>query len=145
MPLWFPRVMTLSRILAILAALWLSVAAPANAAAPARKFAVAKEFVPLDPFTVSVVENYKVRGLLVLEVTLQMTDSRDADAVDKLLPRLRDTLVRSLMEYGAKVAMVTRPPDLGGIARRLEVEVNHLLGAGKAKVLITQALVRPLG
>jgi hypothetical protein len=39
---------------------------------------------------------------------------------------------------------VKRPPDLDGIMARLQTDADGLLGAGTARVLITQALVRPL-
>jgi flagellar basal body-associated protein FliL len=117
---------------------------PVLASASAHKITASPDYIALDPFMVSVVENFKVRGFLVLEFTLHVRDSHQQDVIDTLRPRIRDQFVRTLMEYGAKVATVKRPPDLDAILARLQVDTDSMLGAGTAHVLVTQALVRPL-
>ena len=112
--------------------------------APAKKLTASKAFLTLDPFMVSVVENYRVRGFLVLEVTLYMPDKHEQEGAEVLSPKLRDSYVRALMEYGAKIATTKRPPDLTGITSRLQGQTDGIFGANKVRVLLTQALVRPL-
>jgi hypothetical protein len=133
-------------ILVLAAALALAPAANAgeNTPAPAKKLTASRAFLTLDPFMVSIMENYKVRGFLVLEVTLNMPDRDGQEGATIMRPKLRDAFVRALMEYGAKIATVKRVPDLTGITARLQEQTDGVLGAGKARVLLTQALVRPL-
>ena len=134
--------------LALIFAALLALAAPALASeltpAPVKKLTASRAFLTLDPFMVSIVENYRVRGFLILEITLHAEDKDAQESVDVMRLKLRDSYVRALMEYGAKIATVTRPPDLTGIATRLQTQTDGVLGAGKARVLLTQALVRPL-
>jgi flagellar basal body-associated protein FliL len=117
---------------------------PVQAQAAAHKLTASPDYIALDPFMVSVVENFRVRGFLVLEFALHVTDRHQQEAIDALTPKIRDCFVRTLMEYGAKVATVKRPPDLDGILARLQSETDSMLGVGNARVLITQALVRPV-
>jgi hypothetical protein len=112
--------------------------------APAKKLTSSRAYLTLDPFMVSIVENYRVRGFLILEITLNMPDEDGQDGATIMAPKLRDSYVRALMEYGAKVATTKRPPDLTGITTRLQSQTDGVLGPGKARVLLTQALVRPL-
>ena len=118
--------------------------APALASAPAHKLTASPDYIAMDPFMVSIVENFKVRGFLVLEFTLHVTDRHEQDLIGGMRPRIRDEFVRTLMEYGSKVATVKRPPDLEGILARLQQDADGMLGQGTAHVLVTQALVRPL-
>ena len=115
-----------------------------HAPAPAKKLTASPAFLTLDPFMVSIIENYRVRGFLVLEVTLHVPGKDGQEGAAIMSPKLRDSFVRALMEYGAKVATVKRPPDLSGITARLQGQTDGVLGPGKAHVLLTQALVRPL-
>jgi len=139
-------------ILFTMAAL-LALAAPALASssesgsptpAPAKKLTASRAFLTLDPFMVSVVENYRVRGFLILEITLYMPDKHEQEGAEVLSPKLRDAYVRALMEYGAKIATTKRPPDLTGITARLQGQTDGIFGRSKVQVLLTQALVRPL-
>lgn len=139
--------------LLICAAALIAFATPAGAAgggggtshAPAKKLTASRAFLTLDPFMVSIVENYRVRGFLVLEVTLHVPDEERQKGAQALSPKLRDSYVRALMEYGAKVATTKRAPDLAAITQRLQGQTDVVLGSGAARVLLTQALVRPLG
>jgi hypothetical protein len=112
--------------------------------APSKKLTSSRAFLTLDPFMVSIVENRKVRGFLILEVTLHMPGENEQDGAEVLSPKLRDCYVRALMEYGAKIATTKRPPDLTSITARLQTQTDGVFGPGKARVLLTQALVRPL-
>lgn len=128
----------------IAAALAFLVVPPADASAPARKGPVAEAFVSFDVLTVSVLQHRRTRGFLVLEVVLHVPEHDDQAKAAKIKPILQDAFVRQLVDYGSHVAVVDRPPDLPSIAQRLQSEVDRLLAPGRARVLITQAQVRPL-
>ena len=131
-------------ILAMLLALSPAARAAEHTPAPSKKLTSSRAFLTLDPFMVSIVENYRVRGFLVLEITLYMPGKAGQEGAEVMSPKLRDAYVRALMEYGAKVATIKRPPDLTGITARLQGQTDGVLGPDKARVLLTQTLVRPL-
>jgi hypothetical protein len=135
---------TMAAVMALVPPAFASGGGGAPTPAPAKKLTASKAFLTLDPFMVSVVENYRVRGFLILEVTLYMPDKNEQEGAEVLSPKLRDAYVRTLMEYGAKVATIKRPPDLTGITTRLQGQTDGIFGASKVRVLLTQALVRPL-
>lgn len=128
----------------LLLVLALLIWAPAQASAPKKEGPMDAAFVTFDPFTVSVVERQRMRGLLVLEVVLHVPESEAREKAEGLKPRLRDTFVRNLMEFGAARARVDRPPDIARIAQTLQSATDQMLGPGEARVLITQALLRPM-
>ncbi len=117
----------------------------ASGAAPSRKSAISEIYLTFDPFEVSVLENYRVRGLLTLEIALAVHDSELRHKADKQKARLRDAFVRALISYGTRVAQVTRPPDLDAISEKLQAETDDLLGHAGARVLILQAYLRRTG
>lgn len=139
------RVLMLSGLIA------LSAAMPARASeggehtpAPTKKLTASRAFLTLEPFMVSIVENYRVKGFIVLEVTLHLPQEDAQTRADDLSRKLRDSFVRTLMEYGAKVATISAKPSLDGITARLQTQADGVLGQGKSRILLTQALIRPL-
>lgn len=127
-------------------ALALGFAAPgAEAAAPARKGPVAQTYLAFDVMTVSVMEHRRIQGLLILEITLHVPEHDAQLKALALKPRLHDAFIRQLLDYGSKIAVIDRPPDLAAITARLQREVDQRLPGAGAKVLLTQVLVRPIG
>lgn len=138
----------MGRGLRLIVLAWICVAAclapPAYASAPKKEGPKGDAFLVFDPFTVSVVERQRMRGLLVLEVVLHIPEEEARANAENLKPRIRDHFVRVLMEFGATRARVDRPPEVGRIAATLQRTVDQVLGADQAHVLITQALLRPM-
>lgn len=131
-------------VLSLVLAFALVLGGSANASAPKKEGPMDAAFVSFDPFTVSVVERQRMRGLLVLEVMLHAPEAEAREKAEHLKPRLRDNFVRNLMEFGATRARVDRPPDIARIAQTLQAATDQMLGPGEARVLITQALLRPM-
>ena len=134
-----------SSIAALLAlSVFASASAWASGAAPSRKSAVSEAYLLFEPFQVSVLENYRVRGMVTLEVYLQVPDEDLRHKTEEQMARLRDAFVRALADYGTHVAQADRPPDINIISRKLQDATDELMGRG-AHVLITQAYVRRTG
>lgn len=130
---------------AFLAASFLLMAAPAAAeGASTYKSALAPTYVTFDTFTVSVLENYKIRGILTLELALNVPDKTIRREAERQKPRLRDAFVRLLIDHAAQVLEIDRVPDLDGLAARLQDVCDQSLGQAGARVLITQAHLRRL-
>lgn len=134
-----------ARALAGLAlALCLLAGSAALATAPAKKSAQPDEFLPFDAITVSVLERMRVKGFLTVEFGLYVTDKKLRHAVEANRRTLNDAYVRALADYGADVAKITVPPDVDGIAERLQAVTDAMLGRTGARVLLSQLQLRKL-
>ena len=90
-------------------------------------------YIAMDPITVPVIRNGKVRGQLVLGVNL-VADGPKAAGIERKLPRLHDAYVKFLLRYGS--------PGPNGkfafrkIKARLQSIADKTFGAGEVVVLI---------
>jgi flagellar basal body-associated protein FliL len=125
-------------------ALCLLAGSAANATAPAKKSAQPDEFLAFDAITVSVLERMRVKGFLTVEFGLYVTDKRLRHAIETNKRTLNDAYVRALADYGADIAKVTVPPDIDGIADRLQSVTDAMLGKKGARVLLSQLQLRKL-
>lgn len=119
-------------------------AGSALANAPAKRAAQPDAFVPFKAITVSVLERMRVRGFLTVEFGLYVTDKKLREEIDTSRRALKDAYVRVLVDYGADEAKVSVAPDLVGIAGRLQRATDNIVGAGRARVLLSQTQLRKL-
>ena len=111
--------------------------------APAqRKTTQSESFVPIDPMYATILEGSKPRGLLMVELGLDIPDNAMRARVSHALPALRDAYVRSLMAYGATAVRAWRQPNVEDIADRMQTVTDRLLGEPGAKVLMAQTAIR---
>jgi hypothetical protein len=130
---------------AVLALALLSVGATgaqASEAAAQRKTTQSESFVPIDPMYATILEGSKPRGLLMIELGLDVPDETVRARVTHALPALRDAYVRSLMAYGATAVRVWRQPNVEDIAGRMQTITDRLMGGPGAKVLMAQTAIR---
>jgi len=98
----------------------------------------------LKPLVVSVMRDMRVRGLLSLDVGLELTDPDSRSDVEKLMPRLRDRYIQALTYLASNRIDVSRPVDIDALNNVLQAATNKTLGADTARVLISGATVRRL-
>jgi hypothetical protein len=123
-----------------LCALGLS-SAQASEAPAQRKTTQSESFVAIDPMYATILEGSKPRGLLMIELGLDVPDGALRARVSHALPTLRDAYVRSLMTYGATAVRAWRQPSVNDIADRMQAITDRLMGPG-AKVLMAQTAIR---
>ena len=132
-------------ILAAAAALALlaSGAGAAASEAPAqRKTTQSESYVVIDPMYATILEGSKPRGLLMVELGLDVPDAAMRARVNHALPALRDAYVRSLIAYGATAVRAWRQPSVDDIAERMQTITDRLMGGPGAKVLMAQTAIR---
>jgi len=111
--------------------------------APAqRKTTQSESFVAMDPIYATILEGSKPRGLLMIELGLDVPDGALRARVSHALPALRDAYVRSLMTYGATAVRAWRQPSVADIADRMQTITDRLMGGPGAKVLMAQTAIR---
>ena len=101
-------------------------------------------FVAFDPFYSTVLDGERARGLLMVEMGLDVPDEKLRERVNLALPTLRDAYVRSLSAYATTAVRLYRQPNLEDIVARMQAVTDQMLGKkGAAKVLMVQMAVRP--
>jgi len=144
MPGWPPRPLPLrAATLAFAVFAFAGAAIASEAPAPAqRKTTQSESYVVIDPMYATIIEGNKPRGLLMVELGLDIPDAALRERVNHALPALRDAYVRSLIAYGATAVRAWRQPSVDDIAERMQAVTDRLVGGPGAKVLMAQTAMR---
>jgi flagellar basal body-associated protein FliL len=118
-----------------------ALAAETNAPAQ-RKTTQSESYVMIEPMYASILDGIKPRGLLLVELGLDVPDAKLRDRVTQNLPALRDAYLRSLLTYAATAVRPWRQPNVEDIANRMQTITNRVVGRQGAKVLMAQTAVR---
>lgn len=128
---------------AVLAAALTPPAQAGEAQAPAaRKATQAESYVGIEPFYATILDNGRPRGLLLVEMSLDVPEARFRDRVNQSLPVLRDAYTRSLLVYAATAVRPWRQPSVEDIAGRLQGITDQVMGKKGARVLMAQTAIR---
>ena len=141
-----PTIRQLGLLFALTFALSATDAFPAEKAAEGggHKATSSTSFVAFDPFYSTVLDGERARGLLMVEMGLDVPDEKLRERINLARPALRDAYVRSLSAYATTAVRLYRQPSLEDIAGRMQAVTNQMLGKkGAAKVLMVQLAVRP--
>ena len=144
MPGWPPRPLPLrAATLAFAVVAFAGAAIASEAPTPAqRKTTQSESYVVIDPMYATIIEGNKPRGLLMVELGLDVPDAALRERVNHALPVLRDAYVRSLIAYGATAVRAWRQPSVDDIAERMQAVTDRLVGGPGAKVLMAQTAMR---
>ena len=143
MPGWprFPDPLRLAAAALVLLALGAGQTQATEAPAQ-RKTTQSESFVAIDPMYATILEGSRPRGLLMVELGLDVPDSALRAKVSHALPNLRDAYVRLLIAYGATAVRVFRQPNVEDIAARMQAVTDRVMGEPGAKVLMAQTAMR---
>lgn len=100
-------------------------------------------FVEFDPFSVSVIRRTRVAGFLSVAFSLAVKDEATVQQVERLRPKLSDAVVRILSRVAGSRLDVTRPVEVGLIQAYIQMAIDSVLGAGKARVLMSTVSLQP--
>lgn len=133
------------RAASLLLAVALVAGPPCLAAGPDDKPKLGEQrFIILEPLTVSVLRDARVRGLLSVDLTLELARLDERTAIEKIMPRLRDQLMFALTQLAANRLDIERPLDLPTITGALQQVTDRVIGESRARLLIGGATVRRL-
>jgi flagellar basal body-associated protein FliL len=99
-------------------------------------------YVIIDPIYSTIHDGGKPRGLLMVELGLDVPDAALRADVNRFLPLLRDAYVRSLLTYAATTVRPNRQPNVEDIGNRLQAITDKVMGKQGARVLMTQTAIR---
>jgi flagellar basal body-associated protein FliL len=118
-------------------------AVAAAASQPAQhKTTQSESYIGIEPLYASILDGTRPRGLLLVEIGLDVPDLSLRERVNQALPTLRDAYVRSLLTYAATSVRPWRQPSVEDIANRMQNITNHVIGREGAKVLMAQTAIR---
>ena len=113
----------------------------ATAPAPHRP-TQSESYIVVEPIYASILDGVRQRGLLLVEMGLDVPDGGLRERVNRALPLLRDAYVRSLLVYAATAVRPGRQPSVEDIANRLQAITDQVMGAPGAQVLMAQTAIR---
>jgi len=132
---------------AAMAVLCLCGAGAVNAAeetkeAAQHKTTQSESYISIDPIYASILDGMRPRGLLMVEIGLDVPDAKLRERVNQNLPTLRDAYVQNLLTYAATAVRPWRQPNVEDIASRMQTVTNRVIGRDGAKVLMAQTAIR---
>jgi flagellar basal body-associated protein FliL len=107
----------------------------------ARPMTSLKSWVMVDPFTVSIIQDGRVRGRFIVTFGMDVPDDTLREAAEEMMPRLRDTWLMDLNLYAATTLRPKRAADVSGVSGLLQSDADRVLGKTGSKVLMGQATV----
>jgi flagellar basal body-associated protein FliL len=120
-----------------------AIAAEKAAEGGGHKATSSTSFVAFDPFYSTVLDGQRARGLMMVEMGLDVPDQALRERVNLALPAIRDAYVRGLSAYATTAVRLYRQPNVEDIGNRLQAITDQMLGKkGAAKVLMVQTAVR---
>jgi flagellar basal body-associated protein FliL len=108
----------------------------------ARSVTTLKSFIPVDAFTISVIQDNEARGTLSIALGLDVPDEALFARAQALLPRLRNNWLLALNHYAATQLRPNVQADVETVAAKLQQIADDTLGMPGAKVLLSQAMAK---
>lgn len=115
---------------------------PADAAPPKRRPTPLESYVMVDPITSTIMNSRRARGLLMVEIGLDVPDAALRAEVEANMRRLQDAYLRSLAAYTVSGLRASDLPDVDAIAARLQRVTDFVMKRPGAKLLLMQVAVR---
>lgn len=101
-----------------------------------RKITDSPTFMQFPAVTAAIVRDGLIRGMIFVEVGLDIPDSGLRHDAGTLTPRLRDAWTSAMMRMGMGALSHQRAPDPAAVAATLQAETDRVLGKPGAQVLL---------
>lgn len=98
--------------------------------------------IPMGGLSVTLFDQARAKGLLMISLNLALRDSSKKDAVMAKMPRLQDSYMQIVSQLASTTYRVDRPINIPGLTFRLQQATDKVLGAAIAKVAIGSAVTR---
>lgn len=98
--------------------------------------------VPVDPMPITIIQQGKVKGILMVEFYIEATSIADAGRISQFMPRLADAYRTGLHEFAAHEIRLDRPVNLDRLDLYLTRETRSVLGQKNIHVIFKQIMVQ---
>lgn len=113
----------------------------AKAPRKTRSITSLESWVMVDPFTVAIIQDGRVRGRFMISFGMDVVDPALRERAEELMPRLRDAWLNDLSLYAGTTLRPRRAADVAGVSTLLQSIADRVLGKAGSKVLMAQATV----
>ncbi len=100
-------------------------------------------FIEFAPLSVSVIQRTRVAGFLSVAFDLVVDSEETVKLVERLRPRLEDAIVRVLSRVANSRLDINHPVDIDLIRAYVQMAVDGIIGAEKARVLMKSVSLQP--
>jgi hypothetical protein len=97
-------------------------------------------FVQIQTLTAAIMRRNGSRGVVTMEVGIDVQDEKLRTLATQLTPRLRAGYAQILQIYASGLPAAT-PPDVDYLAQKMQRETDRILGKPGAKLLIGTVLI----
>jgi hypothetical protein len=106
-----------------------------------RTYTSLKSWVGVDGFTISIIQDGRVRGKFIVSFGMDVPDDKLRETAEAMMPRLRDAWLSELNLYAATSLRMRRAADVVGVSDLLQRTADAVLKQPGSKVLMGQATV----
>ena len=132
---------------ALVACLALIIAAPSADAAGGskRKPTSSGSYVAIPPVIGTVVDTFRIKGVIHVEAGLDIPDSELRDHAQHMMPRLRDAYANAISRYLRGYYVYGEVPDADRIATMLQEVTDTALADDGAHLLVGMVIIHEVG
>jgi flagellar basal body-associated protein FliL len=98
-------------------------------------------WVMVDPFSVTVIQNDKIRGKVSVSFGMDVPDDDLRERAELIMPRLQDAWLNRLNLYASTTVRPGKPANIDDVALLLQSTADQMLGKPGSKVLIASVIV----
>lgn len=98
-------------------------------------------WVMVDPFSVTVVQEDRIRGKVSLSFGMDVPDAQLREKAELLMPRLQDAWLSQMNLYAATTIRPGKPANIVDVSNILQSAADRVLGKTGSKILIASVIV----
>ncbi len=98
-------------------------------------------WVMVDPFSVTVVQEDRIRGKVLVSFGMDVPDAELRAKAELLMPRLQDAWLTQLSHYAGTTVRPQHAADIAAVSNLLQETADHVLGKPGSKVLIASVII----
>lgn len=100
-----------------------------------------ESWVMVDPFSVTVVQEDRIRGKVMVSFGMDVPDAELRERAELIMPRLQDAWLTALNLYASTTVRPGRPANITEVSGLLQSTADRVLGKPGARVLIASVIV----
>ena len=116
---------------------------PEGAKAPKKQRPITslESWVMVEPFSVTVVQEDRIRGKVLVSFGMDVPDAELREKAELLMPRLQDAWLSQLNLYAATTVRPGKPANIAEVSNILQTVADRVLGKTGTKVLIASVII----
>ncbi len=115
---------------------------PSAMAAEAEAPETSDQYIKITPLNISIIQESRIRGILQVEINLDVPNETLHERALMLYPRLQDAYMLALRFYATNHLKVSHLPNVEQITHVLQTVTNDVLKQPGARVLLSQVMIQ---